>query len=214
MKRTEKPVYCRACRKDIHLDYCRLLFEKSPVLCDECLSKVIVKCEKRKIKNVDILFLSEYDGFLKQMLMEYKEYGNIELAPCFLSVFYPLVRLCQWNSLIVPCPSSSERIEKRGFDHLETMLSCSNLKFASVLEQRTDKEQKWSKGSSRLSHKGIAIKDNCDINSDKSIVLFDDVYTSGATFFQSYEALKSLGFKKIKGLILMDNDGSIRKRIE
>jgi predicted amidophosphoribosyltransferase len=56
--------------------------------------------------------------------MNFKEYGDVVLAPCFLATFLPLIRLRFPGRLFIPLPSSPDRVKKRGFAHLDLMLSC------------------------------------------------------------------------------------------
>ncbi len=214
MNTIENPAYCKSCFKELHLAPFRRLIENAPLLCDECISQINMKLEVREIKDIKVMFLSDYDGIMKTWLMNFKEYGDIELAPCFLSPFLPLLRLLFRDYIFVPCPSSEKRIKKRGFDHLSEMLKASRLPYRSLLCQKSAVEQKNVKGQERQKKKGIALMDeNCDL-SEKKIVLFDDVMTSGATFLQSYEQIRKTKAKKIVGLIIMDNQKTEERKLK
>lgn len=151
------------------------------------------------------MFLSEYDGIEKQWLMHFKEYGDVELAQCFLFSFLPLVRLYGWNSIFVPVPSREERIKQRGFDHLSKILKGSRLNYLNCLKMEDEGEQKNSKAKDRGKKKRISLSVNPKVLQGKNIVLFDDVYTSGTTFSSAVSALKKQGINSIRGLILMNN---------
>ena len=86
---TKKPVYCKSCFKEIKTSYFRNSVELEPFLCDECLSKINPKIVIRKIENIKVMTLSTYDGIMKQWLIDYKEKGDVELAPCLLFLFFP-----------------------------------------------------------------------------------------------------------------------------
>ena len=204
MNTTKKQIFCKSCFKKIKLSPYRNFIENNPILCDKCISQIKVKLEIKKIFNIPILFISEYDGLLKSMLMNYKEYGDIELAPCFLSLFLPVIKTFSLGYTFIPCPSSKARIEKRGFDHLSTILKSSNLKYENLLIKNSIEEQKNSVGLSRFLDKGISLVENKERDIDK-FILFDDVFTTGSTFEQSLVQLKKLNPKRIKGMIIMDN---------
>lgn len=213
MNTIENQDYCKSCFKDLRLPPFRKLIENYPLLCDECISQINMKSEVRKIGGISVIFLSDYDGILKTWLMNYKEYGDIELAPCFLYCFLPLLHLFFRDYTFVPCPSSQKRIEKRGFDHLSEMLKASHLPYRLLLCQKTTVEQKNVKGQDRHKEKGIFLnEENVDL-SDSKIVLFDDVLTTGATFLQSLEQLRKCNAKTIKGLILMDNQKTEERKL-
>lgn len=207
----EKHIYCKACMKEMKVSPIRNLLERDPLLCDECISEIIKKLEIRRIFDIPILFLSEYDGYLKSLLMNYKEYGDIELAGCFLYIFQPFIRLMFPNSVFLPLPSSKKRIRKRGFAHLEEMLKASHLNYLSVFERDDDIEQKTQKGSHRFQDKGIYLGKEAEKLKGRHVVLFDDVMTSGSTFRECLKLVSNAKVRKINGLILMDhyNKGKI-----
>lgn len=160
------------------------------------------------------MFLSEYDGIMKTWLMNYKEYGDVELAPCFLAAFRPFLSLFSKNSIFVPCPSGQERIQKRGFDHLSLLLERSSLPYRSVLKKNKESEQKNVRGLDRFRKEEIVlIEEEKTTLKGKNIVLIDDVFTTGNTFLQSVAALQESSPKSIRGVILMDNSHIERRMI-
>lgn len=202
---TEKPIFCKACMKEMKLAPIRWILERDPLLCDDCISIIIKKLEMKKVFDINILFLSEYDGYLKTLLMNYKEYGDIELAGCFLYVFLPFIRMMFPGYIFLPLPSSKKRTEARGFAHLEEMLRASGLPFLSVFERKDDIEQKEQKGSRRFLKKSIILNGEEKKINGRHVVLFDDVMTSGSTFLECLGLIKGAGVRKISGLILMDH---------
>ena len=203
---TRKANYCKICFTRFYPSTIREIIEGDPLICDNCISKIIKKLETRKIKGTKITFLSEYNGLLKDMLMNYKEYGDIELAPCFLYTFIGYIMIKFPFATFIPCPSSQSRIDKRGYSHLVEILKASKLKCLDCLTKGEGIEQKNTKAVQRLADKKIRIKEGITKIDAKRVVLFDDVYTSGSTFFQSKEALERVYDGKIEGLILLDND--------
>lgn len=199
-----KPTYCKGCLNKFTPSPMRYLIEQNPLICDECIKKITKDIHIEKHYDVKILFLSTYDCVLKDFLMNYKEYGDIELAGCFLYIFLPLIKAYFHNYLFIPLPSSKERIKKRGFSHLNEILKASKLNFDDVLEKESHQEQKNINNADRFRKKGIYLKNPSSIQ-NKKIVLFDDVFTSGATFLESLKVVKEANPKTIKGLIIMNN---------
>lgn len=198
-----KRVYCKSCFKPFNVSPIRKLIERNPFLCDECISLVNKKLEVKNIIGIKTFFLSDYDGQLKRWLMNYKEYGDIELAGCFLYIFLPLIKVIFNGYIFVPVPSSKERIDKRGFEHLPCILEASNIKYKNILKIENIEERKNIKGSDRLKTREINVTDYSLRN--KKIVIFDDVMTTSQTFKESVKAIKKIGPKKVKGLIMMNN---------
>jgi len=206
LKNTTKVLrYCKSCIKEIKLNPARYLLERKPLICDECISSIDTKLEFRKAFDVETLFLSSYSGIIKQWLMNFKELKDVELGPCFLNIFLPIIQTAFPHYLFIPLPSCKSRVMERGFDHLSLILESSHLRFLSALEKEEDSEQKKNSGPERFKAKRISLKNpNLDLSKEK-VVLFDDVYTTGSTFKESLEAIKKAKPKKIKGLIIMDN---------
>ena len=202
---TKEVIYCKSCFKEISLKSLRYLIEKKPLLCDDCISNISTKLEERNINGTKILFLSSYSGLMKQWLMNFKELGDVELAPCFLYLFLPIIKLKYPGYVFVPLPSSEKRIQKRGFDHLSLILQAFHLPFSNLLLKEDNEEQKNLNGPERFKKKGIALINRQTDFSGKKIILFDDVYTTGSTFRESLAEVQKLHPLKVKGLILMDN---------
>lgn len=201
-----KENYCLTCFKKFSVVTLRNLFEKRPLICDECLHEIKNDIHRINLKGINILFLSHYESIMKSWLMNYKEYKDYELAKVFLFPFLPVIKLLFHHYIFIPCPSSKTRIENRGFDHLEEILKCSNLRYLNILRKKDDIEQKNKKAVDRLDNMQIDI-DESKKNElfSKKVILFDDVYTTGKTFFSCVDVLKKLHVKKIKGLIILDN---------
>ena len=201
---------CISCFNEIESNSLRELLENNPVLCKECISKIKTKLSFERIDGCNILFLGEYDGMIKSWLMNFKEYGDIELAKAFLYVYLPLIKLLYHGYIFVPCPSSDERNNKRGFIHLEEILKAYNLPYWLALSKKSSFERKNLKALGRISSKDeITLNDKAKEIENKKIVIFDDVYTTGFTFKSSLNALKKANPKRIRGLILMNANKSL-----
>ena len=137
--------------------------------------------------------------------MNFKEYKDVALAPCFLYVFLPFIHLAFPHSLFVPLPSSTKRLASRGFSHLGMMLKESHLPYKEIFVMERDDEQKRKLFSERSKVKGITLSCSLDELKGKRLVLFDDVMTSGSTFLACYDLIKNAEVKKISGMILLDN---------
>lgn len=196
--------YCKACFQPIRTKPIRSLIEKEPLICEECLSKIDVRLNWRRHFGISVLFLSSYECILKDWLFQYKESLDIELAPCFLYLFKPVLKLLFKNSLFIPLPSSKAKVKKRGFNHLEEMLKSSHFPYITALE-KGETEQKETTRTERYQDEGTRIIVHPEELKRKRIVLFDDVFTTGNTLKSAVEALKDIGVSHLKAVILLDN---------
>ncbi len=211
---TRESHFCKSCFKEIRLTPIRSFIEREPILCDDCLSSVIKELASEEMFGIKVISLSRYDGIIKRWLFSYKELGDIELAPCFLFPFLPIIRLFFKRYVFVPLPSLKERSQKRGFIHLNEMLKASGLPFIDVLEKNKGQEQKELSVDERLKKKGIEFSGREEQIKGKNIVLFDDVVTTGSTLKESLDVINSHNPKHVKALILMNNHDSPAKRIK
>lgn len=196
--------FCLSCFKPIEKDDTRELLEKDVFLCNECISQIKTELTLTFVEKCPIIFLGEYDGLMKTWLMNYKEFGDIQLASCFLYVYLPLLRLLFPRYVFVPCPSSEKRNRERGFVHLEEMLRASSLEYCPALSKGNEIQQKQMTLSNRYKEKNdIHLSDEASHIFGKKVVLFDDVMTTGNTFLSSLHELRKAKPRCIKGLILM-----------
>lgn len=211
---TEKPRYCKSCFKEIHTSQLRSFLEEDIIICDECLKQINIRLRYEKIRNIWILFLSTYDNIYKRWLIDYKERFDFELSKLFLIPFKHIVKIYSFNKSIVCCPSSILKIKERGFNHLEEILKSASLKYYSLLQNDSIAIQKEKGIIERREKRSFSIDRSIKVDKDKTIILFDDIMTTGSTFFQSVDALNKAGFKKIRGLILMDNRFTDKRRLK
>ena len=76
----------------------------------------------------------------------------------------------------------------------------SNATFAEIIERNRaySQHKKNYKDRQNLSKNIFSVKNRINLNKDSPIILIDDIYTTGATIREGYEALKDAGFTNIK----------------
>lgn len=188
--------YCIICKED----YCF-------GICDHC---------RRSIKTINsryqdkIISYGYYGGVLKELILKFK-YKNDFTAGDILTEFleeYIAQNINYEQYIITYIPLSKKSKKSRGFNQCEYMakkiardLSIEVLEI--LVKQKETKEQKTLKKDERYENikdafklkKGIKLI-NC------SIILIDDVTTTGATLNEAYELLKKSKVKDIKLLTL------------
>lgn len=197
-----KDRYCLTCFNKIKEDSILTLLLNS-LICDECLEKRKLKLEKEKIKDMTVFYLSYHDGVMSQWLYQYKNSLDYELRKAFLTPFEDIIKLILKPYTIIPLPSSNEKIQVRGFDHLKEILKACKIPYLDLLGKTDGLDQKELSLQEREKIKErIYLKQKVDL-SRKRIILFDDVLTSGSTMTACKEIIKELKPKSIKGFVLM-----------
>lgn len=206
--------YCKICFEELKIKPIRKLIEVEPFICDNCLKQMPMNLKFKRIDGVKALFLSSYNSIYKNLLKNYKEYKDIELASCFLFPFLNLIKFLYHDYIFIPCPSSENKINERGFNHLEEILKSSNLKYELALEKRNEIEQKKLTLTDRFKKNTIWLKSGYEsLIRNKKVVIFDDVLTTGSTLKNSIFEIKKCFPKIIKSIIILDNNKENELRI-
>lgn len=158
------------------LDY----FREKDGLCYRCRHQWKRRKKKEKVEGYSVEVCWEYNEAFREALLQYKECYDEALYPIFFSPVQKEIKRKYGHKTIVLLPSSKEKVEQRGFDHLAKMCSILDLPMIYPFEKRTSHEQKHlSKQKREEMIYGIQRKSGCLIPRD--ILLVDDVMTTGST---------------------------------
>ena len=117
--------------------------------------------------------------------------------------------------ILVPLPTIMKHIRERGFDHMMLLARevCRLADFEKVRVEpilvRLNKTVQVGKSAEvRLvqARRAYGLKNGAKINLNARYVLFDDVWTTGASMRAAAEVLRMAGVQKIESLVLMSND--------
>ena len=179
-------------------------------ICEACLAKV-----GRGRTSRYSISLFKYEGVIRKAIiaLKYKFAFDIakELAEACVSKIRSSPYLLVPNACLVPIPLHKTRQNWRGFNQAEEVgkLLADKLgwKFEPnlLLRKTSGKPQVGLKGKAR--HENIKdvfeVNTNIQKNIGKSTVLvFDDVYTTGSTMREAIKTLSKRGFKRVFGLTI------------
>ena len=151
--------------------------------------------------------LAKYRGFMSSLLLQYKEKLDYELYPVFLSYYADLIRFLFSDYKLVLVPSSKEKTDKRGFDHLKEIFRITDIPIIDVLSKENGKEQKKRNALERKESASLFhIHDGGRLNGRK-ILLCDDVITTGTSLRACISLIETYRPKKLEILVLLrDSD--------
>ena len=175
------PIKCLYCDEDYHKNssLAHILFSKD-LLCEKCRKQLVLKHRYLKVDEFQVEVFYEYDEFFRSLILQYKECYDEALYPIFFKELKLYLETKYHDYSIVWIPSSKSKLEARGFDHMEKMLSILKIKKCNALYQSLDLDQKNKSFKERLKiTESIKIKDEFKV--PEKVLLIDDVVTSGAS---------------------------------
>lgn len=167
-------------------------------VCESCRSAVPLR---------SVWIAGVYRGDLKQVIHAFKFEGKRAAATDLARILAVLLPTIPEHTLLVPVPTASNRMRERGFDHARLLAreysQAVHAAYDPLLIRtdqhrqlgRTKKERmKASEGSMRL-RAGASIE-------GASIVLIDDVVTTGSTLSEAARVLRAAGAAHVDALVV------------
>ncbi len=184
------------------------MIKQPQVICDKCQSK-FEQAEMKDFRQdwegtifdgaLDSLnSIYCYNEFMKDVLHQYKFLQDVELAKIFREDFD---QLKSETTMIVPIPMHSEKLQERTFAQVDELLIACDISFTKPLQKIINTTQgKKSKLERTQSEIFFKVTENVI---GKSILLIDDLYTTGTTLHHAAYILKQAGALKVSALTLV-----------
>ena len=214
------PLLCRGCGR------------KGEILCSCCKNYIVSGLRPKKIQEDDrgTFKKAEYIGFrdeiLGELVEEYK-YGSVaEIGPEIAEIVYRIYvsRLSPEKEYIfAPMPTSKSHIRERGFDHMDEILTelarlsrrgGGNIKKERILERAKNTVQVGANEETRRRQAKEAVKvcrsflEGGRLKKqirEKTIVVVDDVWTTGASLTEAGKMIKKAGAREVFALAITKN---------
>lgn len=193
-------------------------------LCKKCLLKLnnILKMDynMEKIAHGNQFFeehfyIANYSGDIKKMLINYKFNDKSYLARTFLYIIRNNEKICEFlkkYDIITPVPIHKARRKERGYDQNEIILrgfkefSTIKVDLNIIVKIKGIKPQSTLNKKDRIKNIKNVYRIRRDKNiHGKSIILLDDIYTTGSTVNECSRMLKLAGAKNV-GILTISKD--------
>ena len=196
------PCYCKGCGKP------------GEIFCERCYN--YNRCENPSF------FASNYCGFeqvvacgireglLKKMILDYKFRSRRALAAVFSRMISDeIARMGLSNFVIVPLPTVRKHIRARGFDHIMEICRRIDAPVERLIVRQKNTVQVGKQSEERIlqAKKAYRLDDGAVIDRDKTYVLVDDVWTTGASMTEAGAVLRAAGARHLVAIVLTKNDG-------
>ena len=191
-------------------------------LCEECVEKlekekmIVSKIEKHLSEDIiEYCYLFCYEGMIRQKILQYKFQNKAYLSKMFFEFFVKNEKVCRFlekYDIIISVPMSKKKKSQRGYNQSEliakqiskyTKISFENQVLIKYQENNT---QSTLTKKQRLENvKNVYKIQNEQKIKEKNILLFDDIYTTGATAKECAKVLKKAGAKTV-GVLTIAKD--------
>ena len=181
--------------------------------CSECMQKISpIKYEKLNLSKDDSTFFttraySYHVGLMREAVHKLKYENDIGLGMVLAKELKNIVEDNEWKiDCIVPIPLGKKRKRERGYNQAEVIayplsnylgLELNNKLITRCKETRTQIGLTVKERIENMAQAFVLRNGEAD---GKSILLIDDVYTSGATMKSAARTLKDAGAKRVYSL--------------
>lgn len=198
---------------------CNFVFNNQKT-CSRCGRKVFSEskyCGDCKVSEKDTFYFDSacsclvYESSTVKLVRDFKFGRKKYLAKPFGALMFDRLKKTGWidgTDFIVPVPLSKKRLKRRGFNQAKELAVCLGA-LPPVLDALIKTEDIPFQARLSRAERVINVKDIYTVNSsaiaaikDKSILLVDDVMTTGATAEECSKILKKHGAKTVRVLTL------------
>lgn len=197
--------------------------------CDECKTKLLLikgktceicgvpqehlpicsDCQKKTPHFDQVRSLAKYENPFRKGIIRLKYHGNAALGEVFSVYLIQMILSLQWKfDMVLPVPLSEARRKKRGYNQTAflaypiSQYFCLPYQPNSLQRIRDTRSQVGLTGEERRENLKDAFVAQNELVQQKTIVLVDDVFTTGSTLNICAQALKSAGVNKVYGVTL------------
>lgn len=196
------PKFCQNCQKE------------GEYLCDDCFSLIdFLAHSPYRSQNIKNLFCAApYNNFIIQRLIKQIKYEPFvkDLAKTLALIIIHYLKLNEKQisfpkgAMLIPIPLSKKRLKYRGFNQAEEIAkelsSFWKIPLANDIlfkVKETFPQVGLSKEEREKNIKGVFVATNSNLIKNKTILILDDVFTTGATLEEAARILKKTGAKEI-----------------
>ena len=203
-------------------------------LCEKCERKLktselfvnrIIDYEKDRTKYFDEhAFVFKYDSIIRDKIIQYKFNNKAYLSKMFFEFFVKNKKICGFlkkYDIIIPVPMTYKKIKERGYNQTQLIarLITENIESLTLKEdilikyKENNTQSKLTKQQRVENVKDVYKLRNNKIIKGKNVLIFDDVYTTGATCNECAKTLIKANTNKI-GVMTIAKDYNKTQKID
>lgn len=154
-------------------------------LCDSCREHIDINV--LEVGEYTLYYFADYE-FLKDEIYSIKYFGDVSCAVKFKNLLDKFFSLNNFD-LVTIVPANEIREIIRGFDHIEQVCKLCGVNYKKILS--CDYREKQSKlHKERRENRYHLLCSEINLGSIDSVLIIDDIYTSGNTLLGCAKAIK------------------------
>lgn len=197
--KAERCYKCEQLFEGIQGDFCPTCMNYHHQSSEQC-----IECQRWQSLYPEYTFkhsaLFQYNEGLKEWMYQYKFLGDYRLAKTFARELQSALKK-EKKKIICPIPLSPERQKERGFNQVTALLEAAAIPYQELLQKAIHTEaQSHKTRQERLEMAQpfqLAMNQTSSLQ-NQTIVLVDDVYTTGRTLFHAAACFFDQGVKEIQ----------------
>lgn len=185
-------VFCECCKNDIildHINYCPLC--KRPILDGKCPECWLPPC----------YMVDWRDGEVGRLIHDYKYHSVRAIGDALADLLDNVLPYIDGDVAIVPLPTTAKHIRARGFDHTAKIAAKlarrRHWHVEMLLSRAKDSVQVGAGDLRRKLQAAEAYSCTGKVVPERTYILFDDVWTTGASMKAALKKLQQAGASKI-----------------
>lgn len=193
---------CECCKNDIIQSYLNH--------CPKCGRVILNKCESCIALPFSATFVVGYrDELVGALAEEYKFFGVRKIAKILAEILDGILPDFSGEVSIVPLPTIKRHVRERGVDHTlkiaKILAKKRGWKVETLIVREKNTVQLGANEEKRRKQAKEAFSFRGEINPKKTYVVFDDIWTTGASMTQVGRLLEKNGAKKLVAVLIATN---------
>lgn len=170
---------------------------------------VCMDCAKSDHAFIRNFAIFDYDGVFRDKVLAFKQTGRKYIGHAFSPFIYEKYKSLDIHfDMVIPMPISKERERERGFNQADILVEYIEDREHSIRRdivfkvKNTPHQTGLSKENRQINLDGAFAVADKSLVKGKTILIVDDIYTTGATMSQVAETLMRAKAKAVYGLTL------------
>lgn len=206
------PHFCRGCGElgELLCERCKNdILEKNVNHCPKCGKLISSFCSECKMDFSATFVIGYRDELIGALAEEYKFFGVRGMENVFADLLDNFLPDLAEDVSIVPLPTIQKHIRERGLDHTfsvaKALAKKRGWRVERLLIRKNDSVQLGATKKKRKEQAAEAYEFSGQIRPERAYIVFDDIWTTGASMEAAGAILKENGAKKLVAILLATN---------